>query len=386
MKRRNKNSECVQQLRYVVDSFSYHGYKSGEAPLRNLTFFLGAGFSHAWNSKYPLGTSLFQVNSEDFYFNDNYSFFSKFFIHCGYESKKTLNYPEFTSLYYRLQLMRQHEFLQGRFWDKYSLNTVDEEIRKYFTTKFFNLTGNDFVDEEEHFGYEKKCMDFYTFFDKIIHQLTGDSGYPEGIRTNFLTTNYDFIVEKILDNCLHDILPYYSYSYRGFKPFEVNGGKNWIIPQENQNTYPLIKLNGGMEIFKDKEIYRIDYRKKKENPLPEIILPCQNQLYDSEYFQTIFPKAARILQETKVLVIIGYSFSKEDSLLRFLLNQFADSRRDAVDKYIFYIDYDRYGRESELRERALEVFPYFRENLSVYTKGFRNFVKEFNRIKSRFDP
>ena len=42
-----------------------------------------------------------------------------------------------------------------------------------------------------------------------------------------------------------------------------------------------------------------------------------------------------------MLVIVGYSLSEEDALLRFLVRQFAEDLRDASGKYIFYIDYTK---------------------------------------------
>ena len=204
-----------------------------------------------------------------------------------------------------------------------------------------------------------------------------------------MTTNYDNIIERLLDGHGNDVLPYYFYSYRGFTPVFANGSKQCVSPHDNQLEFPLIKLNGGLEIFKDGDGFSLDYRKedysKFKNCAPEVIFPCQEQGYDTEYFKAIFPKANRILQESKVLVVVGYRFPKEDGLIRFLLKQFAESLRDAKDKYIFYIDYDQDGRECELRERVLQVFPDMDRHLFVYTKGFASFAEEFNKLRSAYE-
>ena len=61
---RNHNSECVRKFRRLIDTLSYHHYvEDGKVlPLWNLTFFLGAGFSYAWDKRYPLGTKLFEID------------------------------------------------------------------------------------------------------------------------------------------------------------------------------------------------------------------------------------------------------------------------------------------------------------------------------------
>lgn len=387
-KKRNQNAKCVKTFRNCIDCFSYHNEASGKAPLNNITFFLGAGFSYAWDKKYPLGTKLFEIDFENLRFDERYEFFKAFCEYCGFAKK--MQYDEFASLYYRLQMMKRHTFLQGRFWDKYALDRVEKEIRLYVAKSFKETTCFDFANSDQHFTYKRQNAHIYEFFYKVMSQLTGDAGIPEGIRTNFLTTNYDYIIENIIDNFIRDVLPYYYYSYRGFTPNIANGSMQCVCPHDNQNDYPLIKLNGGFEIFKDGNSFSLDYRDEsslmfKKQP-PEIILPCQEQVYDTDYFKEIFPKANRILQETDVLFISGYSFPKEDGLIRFLLKQFAESMRDGQNKAVFYVDYDRHGIENNLRERIQEIFPNFKRNrIFCYTKGFASFAKEFNKLKAAYE-
>ncbi len=389
---RNHNSECVRKFRRLIDTLSYHHYvEDGKVlPLWNLTFFLGAGFSYAWDKRYPLGTKLFEIDLDDivYHHRDEYEYLLAFCKYCGF-FKSLISYDIYVSIYYRLQMMRRHDFLQGRFWDKFGLERVEEEFRLYFVRKLKKMTEYQYVDKEQKFAYLKRNTCFYTFFDRILSELTGDSGVPEGIRTNFLTTNYDNIIERIIDYHISDILPYYYYSYRGFTPNYANGSKQCVCPHDNQLVFPLLKLNGGIEIFKDADTFSLDYRNEElskfKNCAPEVIFPCQEQGYDTDYFKTIFPKANRILQETNVLVVIGYAFPKEDGLIRFLLKQFAESLRDAEDKIIFYIDYDRYGRENELKDRVLQIFPELKNRLFVYTKGFASFAKSFNKLKAAYE-
>lgn len=72
----------------------------------------------------------------------------------------------------------------------------------------------------------------------------------------------------------------------------------------------LIKLNGGFEILRDGDGYRFEYGYReraeiREHP-PVIMLPSREQDYGDPYFAAIFPKAVRLMRETRVLVIVGY--------------------------------------------------------------------------------
>jgi hypothetical protein len=143
----------------------------------------------------------------------------------------------------------------------------------------------------------------------------------------------------------------------------------------------LIKINGGFEIVPNGNNYDIDYRQRtfaamRENA-PEIMMPSKEQNYTSPYFSAIFPKAVRLLQESRVLVIVGYSLSEEDALLRFLVRQFAEDLRDASGKYIFYIDYTK---PEILTERLQGCFRYMNRmdagNIFTHSGGFVEWIKD----------
>jgi len=126
--------------------------------------------------------------------------------------------------------------------------------------------------------------------------------------------------------------------------------------------------------------YHLDYLERspndiKENP-PIIILPSKEQDYTDDYFKAVFPKTVRLLQESKALVIIGYSLPEEDALMRYIIKQFAESPRDAKDKMIFYVD----KMEEKKQEEILKsTFPYFSikyyRNLIPYSGDFGVWVK-----------
>ena len=71
---------------------------------------------------------------------------------------------------------------------------------------------------------------------------------------------------------------------------------------------------------------------------PILILPSREQDYTDPYFRAIFSKAVRVLRETRVLIIVGYSMPREDALILFILRQLAESVEYTHGKYIFCID------------------------------------------------
>jgi hypothetical protein len=107
------------------------------------------------------------------------------------------------------------------------------------------------------------------------------------------------------------------------------------------------------------------------------MMPSKEQNYTSPYFSAVFPKAVRLLQESRVLVIVGYSLSEEDALLRFLIRQFAEDLRDVHGKYIFYIDYTN---QDTLNERLQGCFRYMNRmdagNIFTASGGFVEWIKQ----------
>ena len=84
---------------------------------------------------------------------------------------------------------------------------------------------------------------------------------------------------------------------------------------------------------------------------PVLMLPSREQDYSDSYFRAVFPKAVRLLRETRVLVLVGYSFPKDDALIGFILRQFAEEPEDGRGKWIFYIDPDA----SEKKYAAISI-------------------------------
>lgn len=373
--------EAVNSFLRLVSRYSYKGRGMTAVPLTNMTFFLGAGFSKAWDTQYPLAKELFEYIE----IPGEFETLIPFFRQCGFDPHDNVTFDIFSESYYKLEMLKKYPQLMPRYIDGQTLSIVETEFKALIWQSLHYMTDLNYVQNERLlFSSTNDDQDeIIHFFDGLIDQLDGSSGIPEGIRSHFITTNYDFILEGILDShyLRHDDY-HYLHTYRGFTPKEVNGDKNISPLQEHWLVSNLIKINGGLEIRHQNGTFNIDHRPKDlveiiDSP-PEIILPSKEQDYTSNYFKSVFSKAIRLLQETQVLVIVGYSFPKEDALLRFILRHFAEDDRDFANKSIFYIDI---GKESILRERVLSICPsdYFDNHVSIYNKGFANFVKSINK-------
>ena len=93
-------------------------------------------------------------------------------------------------------------------------------------------------------------------------------------------------------------------------------------------------------------------------------------------------RGVRLLQESDVLVIVGYSLSEEDALLRFLIRQFAEDLRDIHGKPIFYIDLTD---QNLLEERLQGCFRYINRmnvnNIFTYSGGFVEWIAKILKGK-----
>jgi hypothetical protein len=220
------------------------------------------------------------------------------------------------------------------------------------------------------------------FFDYLHQCIDGSTGFSEGIQCHFITTNYDYVIETILDDIIPDSEDsLFHYTYRGFTPLNISDFKNPVVTHRHWLTSHLIKLNGGFEILRDGDQYHLDYRERAaeqvaENP-PIIMLPSREQDYTDPYFRLIFPKAVRLIRDAKILVLVGYSLPDDDALIRFILRQFAEEPEDARGKTIFYIDP---MPMEDKRDRLEAVFPSIDElevpQVVTYEGTFSAFVAE----------
>lgn len=333
--------------------------------LTNVTFLLGAGFSKSWDSAFPVGSDLFSFT---------YSEWSKlkgpldeFLTLCNYKTfDLDIDASMFKDIVYQIGMMKKYPEMRPRYIDDQNLEIVEKHLR-YLVRKKFESTAPLYYEDEQKLkfpaGPTEEQQKILSFFSIVEKSGDGSSGVPEGLRASYLTTNYDFVIEGILDNILAFDDSYRIYTYRGITPVKYCGREPDTIVLDNWLVGNLLKINGGFEIFKSDGVFEFDYRKPKndialrENP-PQLMLPSREQDYTQAYFRALFPKVIRLLHETSVLVVVGYSLPDEDALLRLIIRQFAEDRVDGTRKILFFVDLS--AEESQI-QKVNGVFPHANE-------------------------
>ena len=370
-------------------------------PLTNVTFFLGAGFSKSWDEAFPVGNALFSFTYaewsklggplEEFLTQNNYG-----------TPGLDIDASMFKDIVYQIGMMKKYPDMRPRYIDDQNLEQVEKHLR-FMIRKKFEATAHLYFEQDEKLklhgsptAEQKKILGFFRRLEKAGD---GSQGLPEGLRANYVTTNYDFVIEAVLDATLGDDDSYQLYKYRGITPTRYCGRAPDTTIHDHWMTGNLLKINGGFEVFKTGDGFEFDYRKPqneqllRENP-PQLMLASREQDYTQTYFRAMFPKVIRLLQETRVLVVVGYSLPEEDALLRLILRQFAEDRADGSRKALFYIDR---SSESDQLAKVKGVFPHSDDSqgLSVfpYSGSFATWcgevvekVRELDRIPAFIHP
>lgn len=363
---------------------THSGQRDDHEALTNVTFFVGAGFSKTWDEASPTGYDLFTFPREFLAEVGPQIEFDELLAQPGYPALDDAPPSTFKELIYNLSMQLKYPGIRTRYMDDSSLRFVIDEIKAVVQRRFESVAALNYVDAEGRFPApaaptpnQKAILDF---FDWLARHQVERGGSPRGVHTDFVSTNYDYVIETILDNTgERNAL---RNTYRGFTPTLINGARSSNIIQDHWSINTLIKINGGFEIVSNgADYYDIDYRPRQFDDIreraPEIMMPSKEQNYVNPYFSAIFPKAVRLLQESRVLVIVGYSLSEEDALLRFLIRQFAEDLRDVHGKHIFYVDYTDPGT---LEQRLQGCFRYIDRmdvrNVYTVSEGFVDWIRE----------
>jgi len=359
------------------------GQKAPKSELTNVTFFMGAGFSKTWDETSPTGYDLFTFPKEFIADIATAIEIDELLSQPGYPTVEDTAPTKFKELLYNLNMQLKYPGIRTRYMDENSIKYAIDEIKAIVQKRFETVSSLNYYDEAlERFPVNKPTENqtgILRFFQWLSEHKTNDDGATRGVHVDFLSTNYDYVIETILDNtgernAMRD-------TYRGVTPLMIGGKRNTNIIQDSWSVTSLIKINGGFEIIPTGKEYEFDYRQRTFDDIrrrtPEIMMPSKEQDYSNPYFTSIFPKAVRLLQESEVLVLVGYSLSEEDALLRFMIHQFAEDLRDVQGKYIFYVDYTD---DEVLSERLQGCFRYMNRmdanNVFTYSGGFMNWIAD----------
>ncbi|EPU5971559.1 SIR2 family protein [Vibrio alginolyticus] len=302
---------------------------------KKIVFFTGAGFSMAWDASYPSGYKLFYIDDiEDV--KQKYNFFKVApLLEIKEPDPESNKYEEecldfFKEIKFHLDIYRRYPSLIPSYLDKTIVNKLENEIRDFIKMRFQTLVGPSEFDISSTAKVNVKIKG-------IIQRLLKNNK-----SLSFITTNYDFIIEKILnDSDIHLV--------RGV--IDLNAFRKTTLTREKKRV-SLFKINGGFDVFKGNDGFYIDHAKSLTES-PNIILPSQEQNYDDSYFKSVFMKAASKLRDADILIFVGYRLPPEDHTIRFLLKNFIDSD-ERENKEVFIV--------SRTKESALsEMYPNFRQ-------------------------
>jgi hypothetical protein len=373
--------DAAQAFKELVTRYSHKG--AGQNVLTNITFFVGAGFSKTWDAKSPTGHELFTFSKAFLEGMASEIEIDELLTQPGYPTLEDAAPAKFKELVYNLSMQLKYPGIRTRYMDENSIIIVLNEIKALVQKRFEDITAINYYDEaQSRFPLPSEPSanqrTILQFFQWLSAQQDGSRGFARGVHTDFLSTNYDNVIETILDNVGEQKA--LRNTYRGITPSFICGRPNSNVVHDYWSVNTLIKINGGFEILPAGQSYHIDYRRRAFDEVrampPEIMMPSKEQNYANPYFSAIFPKAVRLLQESRVLVIVGYSLSEEDALLRFLIRQFAEDLRDVSGKYIFYVDY--VGQDM-LMDKLQGCFRYLNRmdasNIFTYSGGFVEWIK-----------
>lgn len=329
---------------------------------RKVCVFIGAGFSKAWDEKYPLSDELFSISEDESLENsDEYGFFSLFeglnFKWADVNSTAEEKANVFKSFKYALDVYKRYPSLLPSHLDKHTLELFESQIKIYIKNKFAKKVPANDLKLMQKSKLSSNKNNIVSFFRQFSAAASFD----------VITTNYDIVIDKVL----HHAFPGRSVT-RGFP---VHNDNSLICPQPK--GIGLYKLNGGFEIVSHNDFFKIDYDSLKRNSVvPNIILPSNEQDYSDKYFKTAFVKSSGQLRNADLLIFIGYSFPKEDFIINFLLNTFLDG--DSKEKETLII-----GRNKQsvikIHEKACEIFKELNDNsaLYYYGGGFQDLCKQY---------
>ena len=388
MERVRHPSQAAAAFMDLVEDLSY---QQGPCPedrgLTNLTFWAGAGFSKAWDPKAPPGSELFTF--ETGLIDQSISPYALSLM-FGLDSLSQISYDELRQIVYQLDMYERYPDVRSRYIDDQNIRLLRAALRSAVIQRYEQITELNYFDT---MSGKFQCLDRTSVQQDIINlfaylymRVNGSEPLIEGIRTHFVTTNYDFVIETILDAILGEGDSLFLSTYRGFTPTQVANESNVSPVHHHELVGHLLKINGGFEILANGEDYLLDYSHRESDAIlnqpPVLILPSREQNYSDPYFRAIFPKAVRLLRETKILVLVGYSLPEDDALIRFILRQFAEAPEDGRGKYIFYIDP---VLDKKKVETLAQVFPMIKEKapeLYTFEGGFDTFAAECLRLVS----
>lgn len=332
-------------------------------------FFLGAGFSKALNSQYPL---MSQITNE--ILND----FEKKSINQHYQNEIPTIFKEnkndIESLLTYLSTDLPWKSSKVKALDKALYIDITEKIQEYF------------------YNIELRNQTQFTNYTNLANFIQNNN-------TTIITLNYDLMVEKLI----YSIKPQeYQTANKSFKGFykapildlqqRVNSGvfgfQSQYTDAYGKNLPTILKLHGSInwlwsETNPSDPIYSISGFEKtnfQRDLVPYIIPPVldKNSFYNNNILKGLWQQAYQEIAGAKEIYIIGFSFPPTDISVKFL---FQSALRNNQECDIYVVNNDE---TENFKKRYKEIFS--KKQLAVneenqnwkYTNkhGFNRFISE----------
>ena len=135
-------------------------------------------------------------------------------------------------------------------WMIQNLRLFNAALRTSVLSRYRDIVELNYFDSHlQKFPYDnptKAQRKILWLFRFLLDQIDGSQPQVEGIRTHFITTNYDYVIETILDNVVEIDDSLFLYTYRGITPTHVAGQSNISPIHQHWLVQHLLKINGGL--------------------------------------------------------------------------------------------------------------------------------------------
>src|SRR5262249_4047981 len=149
---------------------------------------------------------------------------------------------------YRLDMYEKYPDLRSRYMDDQNIRMLRAALRNAVWKNFDQLSKLNYIDADTGkfplSGPSSAQRDILDFFYYLTRRSTGGI-ISEGLRPQFVTTNYDFVIETILDNCEGDDDTLFNWTYRGLTPRSMQPVSHGVVIHAHDLVQHLLKLNGG---------------------------------------------------------------------------------------------------------------------------------------------
>lgn len=235
----------------LVAHFSYQHSMSHRVGLTNFTFFAGAGFSKSWDLKAPVGSELFKLSSDVISQVADAGALARMF---GLNTFQNISPNRLRQIVYQIEMYDRYPDVRSRYVDEQNLLMFRGALRAAVVDRYDKITNLNYFDPNlNKFPFSsptEQQRQIISFFRHLHKQIDGSQGPAEGVRTQFVTTNYDYVIETILDNVIAPDDTLFLYTYRGFTPTHIVGEPNITPVHEHWLVQHLLKINGGFEILR----------------------------------------------------------------------------------------------------------------------------------------